>query len=62
MSRRQYTTLTFSVTLPVPAGRTQKSVVEDFTNNIHRLQVPDNGGFSTKSCIIKVTDKRTTYL
>tara|TARA_R110000868_G_scaffold54695_3_gene170730 strand:- start:1227 stop:1415 length:189 start_codon:yes stop_codon:yes gene_type:complete len=62
MSRRQYTTLTFSVTLPVPQGMSQKDATAAITEQVKQLHMPALGGFATAQVIIKVTDKRVTYL
>ena len=53
MSRRQFTTLTISIQLNLPAGETQASFLARITESITNL---------IGSCIIRLIDKRTTYL
>ena len=53
MSRRQYTTLTLSVQLTVPAGETVAAFIARLT--AHMVEV-------FGSCIVRLTDKKVTYL
>lgn len=53
MSRRQHTTLTFQITISVPAGQTQKKFTEWFIAAITQ---------AIGSHISKLVDKKVTYL
>ena len=53
MSRRQHTTLTFTVQVSIPAGWTQAKFLEHFIAAVTQ---------AIGSCIIKLTDKKITYL
>ena len=53
MSRRQYTTLTLSLQINLPAGETQAAFIARITESITIL---------IGSCVIRLIDKRTTYL
>ena len=53
MSRRQHTTLTYSLQVNLPAGKTQAAFTEWLIATIVSI---------VGSCIIKLTDKKVTYL
>lgn len=59
MSRRQRTVLTFSLRIPVPAGKTQEQA---------KLAVKQcllehlEGGFATHEILIKIVQRDVTYL
>jgi len=60
MSRRSYVTLTLSVQIPVPPGKTQKETVDWVTNKLNQ----SDAFFSTfaKGIIVKLVGRATTYL
>lgn len=62
MSRRQFTTLKLLISLPLPAGKTQKKAMEEFKLNFDRLLEKDFGGFPVHQAIIKKVGHETTYL
>jgi hypothetical protein len=53
MSRRQHTTLTLSIQVNLPFGESQKAFLERITKDLVVL---------LGSCIVKLTDKKVTYL
>lgn len=53
MSRRQYTTLTLSVQINVPAGESVAAFIARFTERVVEM---------FGSCIVRLTDKKVTYL
>lgn len=53
MGRRQHTTMTFQVQVPVPAGWTQAKYLEWFSKQVTQ---------AVGSCVVKLTDKKVTYL
>lgn len=57
MSRRQRTTLTLSVRIPVLAGRTQTQVLENVKEALRTGLGP---GFA--ELIVKIEQRETTYL
>ena len=54
MSRRQHSRITFSVSLPLPAGVTQKKLTEGLKELLARVY--------GASCVIKLAGRETTYL
>jgi len=59
MSRRQRTTITVSVTLPVPAGTTIKWTVDHIRDRL--LQHLDKK-YAGQEMIVRLTDRKTVYL
>lgn len=53
MSRRQHTTLTYSLEVNLPPGKTQKGFTEALISLLVSVLGP---------CIIRLTDKKVTYL
>jgi hypothetical protein len=60
MSRKSYVTLTLSVQVPIPQGKTQKATIEWVTSKLNAA----DAFFSTLShgIVIKLLGRHTTYL
>jgi len=58
MSRRQRTILTLSVRIRVPAGYTQKRVMEELDKYIHAVP---NSSYAKSEIQVKLEGKETTY-
>lgn len=59
MSRRQRTTLTLSVRIPVPVGKTQKQVLETITQNL-KMSLAE--AYAVNEIIVKIEGRTTVYL
>lgn len=53
MSRRQHVTLTFSVQVSLPVGESQAAFIERVTQHLTQF---------FRVCVVKLTDKKVTYL
>ena len=62
MSRRQRTTLTLSVRIPLPPKMTQKAAVEIIRTHLQQLNEPALGGFLIHEMVVKLEGKETIYL
>ncbi len=62
MSRRQFTTLKLLVSLPLPAGMTQKAAFACLKTILHELRLPGNGDFPVQQIVVKQVGKEVTYL
>ena len=59
MSRRQRTTLTISVRIPVPAGKTQTQVLTDVTQNLKMALAEP---YAVNEILVKIESRSTVYL
>lgn len=62
MSRRQVTTLTLQVTVPVPQGVTQASTIEAITEHLRNPTSPMSRVVNVNAITVKLTGKDTIYL
>ena len=60
MSRRSYVTLTLTIQVPVPPGKTQKDTVDWVVNKLN--QADAFFGTFAKGIIVKLSGRHTTYL
>jgi len=60
MSRKSYVTLTLSVQIPIPPGKTQKDTVAWVANKLN--QADAFFGTFAKGIIVKLAGRSTTYL
>lgn len=62
MSRRSRTTLVLSVRIPVPAGKTQKELIEAVTACLRTQGVPMPPSLASAETLVQVEKREVVYL